>query len=128
MRSSYAADVTRISTIVQRTVRKAHDKLVAMGFTGEMPIVGYHTDPNIYACLYWPKTNHLGINTAKALEMPEDWLVSKVRDSMATCGCMRQYDAAQREWSSSQNKARVQLPALALHGDPKWRAMRKLLD
>lgn len=118
-------DVVRLKA--QRTLNACHDKLVDMGHIGVPPRLNMHADRVLPVCVYQPNTNSIAACTQKMMVMLESEIEAAVADAMAMCGCYRAFQADKRAWNGTNNKARMQVPALAMHGGSKWRSIRNKL-
>lgn len=113
--------------VAHRAMLEAHHKLLKLGLTGDMPRLNMHQDHALPACVYQPNTNCIAACMQKMSTMLSDEIDDAVLDAMAMCGCYRDYQSSKRQWNASQNKARLPVPALAMHGGVKWRLIRSKL-
>lgn len=111
----------------RRTIREADIKLNKIQLYGEPPRLNMHQDGTLPTCVYQPNTNTVAVCMAKLQTHSEEERLSIVLDAMAMCGCYRSYLLDKRVWNASQNKARIPVPALAMHGGVKWRFIRSKL-
>lgn len=113
--------------VVHRTLLEDHRRLVNMGLTGEVLRLNLHFDRVLPRCVYQPNTNTLAVCMPKLSELTDREVEAVVHDGMAMCGCHRSFKFDMRVWNASQNKARLPVPALAMHGEAKWRSIRSKL-
>lgn len=116
-----------VTKLVHSAMCIAHRKLVDMGLKGEQPILNVHHDSTLPTVVYQPRTNALACCASKLRVMLRSEIESAVMDAMAMCGCQRSYEADKRLWNYTQNKVRMTVPALSMHGSPKWRHIRSKL-
>ena len=119
--------IAELHYVVHRALHRAHASLLLQDLTGVLPRLNMHHDRQLPACVYQPNTNTVAACMPKLVEMPYSEAISAVYDAMAMCGCYRQYQLDKRVWSASQNKARLTVPALSMHGGAKWRSIRSKL-
>jgi hypothetical protein len=113
---------------VFRAVLQANHLLNKQGLTGVKPGVNLHKDMNLPIMVYHTRTNTLVASEPRLRALSSSEVEDMVRDAMAMCGCQRSYQADLRSWNGTQNKARMAMPVLGMHGGPKWRSIRSKLD
>jgi hypothetical protein len=120
-------NVGELSFLAQSMLTRYHGVLVLEGYKGDRPDLNLHWEKDLPPVLFQPRTNALAVS-ARALDtMTANELTDRMLDAMAMCGCHRLYKLQLRDWNSTQNKARMREPSLAMQGTAVWRDIRSKL-